>query len=59
MAPKIYGGYAFWYVVLSGKLQVMRMRSVKELLEMLKKPNQAAVSVEVMDDAIAKGAMPQ
>ena len=43
------------YVVSGGEVRILKARSVTELSGMLKRPNQAPVSVEEMDEAIAEG----
>ena len=52
-ALKINAGNTLQYVVSGGKVRILKARSVAELSGMLKRPSQASVSVEVMDEAIA------
>ena len=54
--PKNDAGDTLWYVVSGGEVRILTTRSATELSEMLKRPNQAPVSVKVMDEAIAKDA---
>ena len=55
-ALKIDAGDTLWYVVSGGEVRILKARSVTELSGMLKRPNQAPVSVEEMDEAITEGA---
>ena len=54
-ALKIDAGDTLRYVVSGGEVQILKARSVTELSGMLKRPNQAPVSVEEMDEAITEG----
>lgn len=53
-ALKIDVGDTLRYVVSGGEVRILKARSVTELSGMLKRPNQAPVSVEEMDEAIAE-----
>ncbi|WP_296644189.1 AbrB/MazE/SpoVT family DNA-binding domain-containing protein [Roseinatronobacter sp.] len=44
------------YVILDGEVRLLKARSVKELRGILARPDQAPVSLEEMDQAIAEGA---
>lgn len=44
------------YVILDGEVRLMKARSVKEVRGLLARPDQATVSLEEMDEAIAEGA---
>jgi antitoxin PrlF len=44
------------YVILDGEVRLMKARSVTELRGLLARPDQATVSLEEMDEAIAEGA---
>ena len=47
------------YLLANGEVRLLRARPAKELAGMLKRPGQKPVSLEDMDDAIAKGAAGQ
>ena len=53
-ALKINEGDTIRYVVSGSEGWIVNVRSVTELSGMLKRPNQAPVSVEEMDEAIAE-----
>ena len=55
-ALKVNAGDTLRYVVLGGEFRILKMRSVAEISGMLKRPRQASVSIEAMDEAMAKGA---
>ena len=55
-ALKIDVGDTLRYIVSGGEVRILKSRSATELFGMLKRPNQASVSVEAMDKAIAEGA---
>ncbi|MCL1629914.1 type II toxin-antitoxin system PrlF family antitoxin [Roseibaca sp. V10] len=44
------------YVILDGEVRLMKARSVTELRGLLARPDQATVSLEEMDEAIAESA---
>lgn len=44
------------YVILDGEVRILKARSVKELRGVLARPDQASVTLEAMDEAIASGA---
>ncbi|WP_323033216.1 AbrB/MazE/SpoVT family DNA-binding domain-containing protein [Paracoccus sp. (in: a-proteobacteria)] len=44
------------YVILDGEVRILKARSVKELRGLLARPDQAPVTLEAMDEAIASGA---
>ncbi|MDB4229094.1 hypothetical protein N9805_00245 [Paracoccaceae bacterium] len=54
-ALKIDAGDMLRYVVSGGEVWILKARSVTDLSGMLKKSNQAPVSVEEMNEAIAEG----
>ena len=55
-ALKIDVGDTLRCIVSGGEVRTLKARSEAELSGMLKRPNQASVSVEAMDEAIAEGA---
>ena len=54
-ALKINAGDTLRYVVSGGEVRILKARSVTELSGILKRPNQAPVSVEELDEAITEG----
>ena len=44
------------YVILDGEVRILKARPVRELRGMLARPGQAPVSLEAMEEAIAKAA---
>ena len=54
-ALKINAGDTLRYVVSGGEVRILMARSVTELSGILKRPNQAPVSVEELDEAITEG----
>ena len=44
------------YLILGGEVRLVRARSVNDLRGMLARPGRAPVSLDAMDEAIAKGA---
>ena len=45
------------YIVVNGRVQMLKARHVRELSGMLRNPGQRTVSLEEMDKAIAEGAI--
>ena len=45
------------YVILDGEVRILKARSVKELREVLARPDQQPVSLEEMDEAIGTAAI--
>ena len=45
------------YIVKNGRVQILKARHVRELAGILRRPGQRTVSLEEMDEAIAKGAV--
>jgi antitoxin PrlF len=44
------------YVILDGEVRILKVRSVQDLRGLLARPDQSPVSLEDMEDAIARGA---
>ena len=55
-ALKVDVGDTLRNVVSGGEVRILKIRPVTELSGMSKRPSQSSVSVEAMDEAIAKGA---
>ena len=53
-ALKIDAGDTLRYVVSVGEVSILKVRSVAQLSGMLKRPSQASLSFEAMDEAIAE-----
>jgi antitoxin PrlF len=44
------------YIIIDGEVRILKARSVKELRGLLSRPDQTPVTLESMDEAVARGA---